>query len=186
MIFAGKHIKYNLMKSLLSTFILFCLVLFTSCNTVRVSSDFDRNTDFSKYKTFTFHEGEINKLKMNSLDKKRIITTIGKKLVEKSLTPVQSLSNADLIVNISAYNKNRIIIDAPWYDPWLYGPLWRNPYNMRNYHEGTLVIDLIDAKQNTLVWQGIGTGLDLDNIEKKAIDIPKSVNEILAKFPPVK
>ncbi len=52
--------------------------------------------------------------------------------------------------------------------------------------EGSLYIDLIDAKTNELVWQGIGssqlyTGSDIDRRDEKIREI---VSEILAEYPP--
>jgi len=35
-----------------------------------------------------------------------------------------------------------------------------------------------------LVWQGVGSDLNLSNISAKAERIPKAIEEILAKFPP--
>ncbi|CAI9428701.1 DUF4136 domain-containing protein [Candidatus Ornithobacterium hominis] len=174
------------MKTIFSSLIFFSFLWLTSCGSVSVSSDFDRNADFSQYKTFAYHQEGLEKLEMNSLDKKRVVTAIGKNLAAKGFTPVQDANAADLIVSISAANKNRVVVDR-WYDPWFfYGPFWQNPMQTRNYREGTLVIDLVDAKQNTLVWQGIGTGINLDRLEEKSVVVPKAVDEILAKFPPKK
>lgn len=174
------------MKTIFSSLIIFTLFFLTSCATVNVSSDFDRNANFSQYKTFAYHQEGLEKLKMNSLDKKRIITSISENLTSKGLIQAENTTAADLIVSISAANKTRVVVDH-WYDPWFfYGPFWQNPMQTRNYREGTLVIDLVDAKQNILVWQGIGTGINLDRLEEKSTLIPKAVGEILAKFPPKK
>lgn len=49
--------------------------------------------------------------------------------------------------------------------------------------EGSLIIDVIDAKTDKLVWRGwITSGLDQSNYSQQAVD--KAVQRIFAKFPP--
>ena len=52
--------------------------------------------------------------------------------------------------------------------------------------EGSLYIDLIDAKSKELVWQGRGVGTlnNIKNIEKKEKRIREFVSEILEEYPP--
>ena len=61
---------------------LFFSVLF-SCNTIRVSSDFNKNADFSKLKTYAFSKNGIDKVKINDIDKKRILRAIDVELYNK-------------------------------------------------------------------------------------------------------
>lgn len=50
--------------------------------------------------------------------------------------------------------------------------------------EGTLAIDIIDAKQLQLVWEGAATGRVTDQTrQNRAAAIDAAVKEILAKFP---
>ncbi|MFN2261304.1 MAG: DUF4136 domain-containing protein, partial [Psychroflexus sp.] len=48
----------------------------------------------------------------------------------------------------------------------------------------TLYIDLIDAEQNELVWQGLGTGVLSLDMDKKQEKINEIVLKILEKYPP--
>ena len=58
---------------------------------------------------------------------------------------------------------------------------------MTSSTEGTLFIDLIDARKKELSWQGIGVGLLSyhKNIEKKEARINEFVNHIMTQYPPV-
>ncbi len=72
---------------------------------------------------------------------------------------------------------------------WGYGPYgyyggYYGGNSVSSYQAGTIVIDIIDDKRNILVWQGVGSDLNLSNISAKAERIPKAIEEILAKFPP--
>ena len=52
------------------------------------------------------------------------------------------------------------------------------------YRQGTLAIDLVDAKQNALVWRGVAEGrLDAKAVEQPAATIDAAVGELFARFP---
>lgn len=55
-----------------------------------------------------------------------------------------------------------------------------------NYNQGALILDLIDAKTQKLVWQGIGSGISVDSPKSKQKQIPEIVAEIMANYPPQK
>jgi len=52
--------------------------------------------------------------------------------------------------------------------------------------QGSLYIDLIDAKNKELVWQGKGDGTlnNTKNIEKKEMRIKEFVAKIMTQYPP--
>ena len=171
------------MRNLYTIFGMLMLFAFTSCNTVRVSSDYDRSADFSQYKTFAFHQKGLADLKMNDLDKRRIVEAIGQTLSSKGMTVASAETNADLVINLAAKSKTRVNVD-PYYDPWWGGPYWGPSQRVSQYKEGSIIIDFIDRRKNTLVWQGVGDGLNVSDIENKSTKIPLAVEEILAKYPP--
>lgn len=169
----------------------------TSCVSVRVSSDYDKNIDFTQYKTFAFYKKGIEKVEISDLDKRRILRAIESDLLAKGLTKSE---NPDLLVNI--FTKSREKIDVynnnylGWY-PWYYGGFgfYRGgPFgfgygaynNVSRSTEGTLFIDLIDANKKELAWQGMGTGIltTSNDVSKKEARIKEFVNEIMAKYPP--
>lgn len=155
-------------------------VLLTSCNTVRVSYDFDRATDFNTYKTYNFHQKGIDKLELNDLDKRRILAAIDVQMAAKGFTKSE---NPQLYVNVLASSKDKINIDNGYYGGY-WGPYWGGPSRVYQYTSGTIIIDIVDNARNILVWQGAGSGLDVSNLNTKGDDIPKAIEEILAKFPP--
>ena len=53
-----------------SIFLLLSVFILSSCNTVRVVTDYDSKVDFKAYKTFAFYKPEIDKAKISDLDKK--------------------------------------------------------------------------------------------------------------------
>jgi hypothetical protein len=53
-----------------------------------------------------------------------------------------------------------------------------------DYKEGTLVIDLYDAKTKQLIWRGSTQGMVSDKAEKNEKNLEKGVAKMFKKFPP--
>ena len=56
------------------------LFIFTSCATVRVATDYDREVNFGEYNSFAFYKPGIDKAEISDLDKKRILRAIDAEL----------------------------------------------------------------------------------------------------------
>lgn len=153
----------------------------TSCKTVNVAYDFDRNTDFNAYKTYNFHQNGIDKLELNDLDKRRVLSAIENNLKTKGLIKSET---PDLYINVLASSKEKINIDNHGYYGGYWGPYYGGPSRVYQYTSGTIIIDIVDDKRNILIWQGAGSGLNVSNLNTKAEDIPKAIDEILKNFPP--
>lgn len=163
------------------------LLVFASCTSVRVATDYDRKANFTDYNSFAFYKPGIDKAEINDLDKKRILRAIDAELSAKGLTKKESPS---LLVSIFTKERERVDVynnnfGYGWgWRPWYYGGYYGNTVSRST--EGSLYIDFIDAKTNELVWQGIGsarliTSGDIDEKEKRIKEI---VREILAEYPP--
>ena len=174
-----------------SILLLLSVVLLSSCNTIKVASDYDDNVDFNKYKTFAFYKPEIDKAKISDLDKKRILRAIETELFSLGF---KKSNNPDMLVGIFTKSREKVNVDVRQNDigfGWRWNPYWGrmndNNVNVRNFTEGTLFIDFIDKEKKELIWQGIGTGaLKLKNKEKKEARIKEFVKEIISRFPPEK
>ena len=172
---------------ILKLLFLLCLVILTSCSSVKVVTDYDTKVDFTSYKTFAFYKKGIDKASVSDLDKKRIMRAVEAELVAKGFS---KSANPDILVSIFTKSReqvnvsdNNIGIGWGWgYNPWFYG---RTNININQYTEGTLFIDFIDKKTNELIWQGIGSGaMKMSNIEKKEERINEFVYEIISTYPP--
>lgn len=74
------------MKKLLKTLPFLALLIFiSSCSSVKVATDYDRNANFNEYKTFAFYKTGIDKAEINDLDKRRILRAIEAELWPKDL-----------------------------------------------------------------------------------------------------
>jgi len=160
---------------------------FSSCASIDVATDYDREANFDQYKTYAFYKPGIDKAEISDLDKKRILRAIDFELSKKGMLKSE---DPDMLVSIFTQTKEKVNI---YQDNFGYGWGW-NPYfwggagRTTSYTniEGTLFIDLIDEGRNELVWQGLGTGILSKKMEKKEEKIREIVEEILEQFPPNK
>ncbi|MDO6811392.1 DUF4136 domain-containing protein [Tenacibaculum soleae] len=156
--------------------------IISSCSSVRVTTDYDTQVDFNQYKTFAFYKKGIDKAPISDLDKKRIMRAVEAELIAKGM---QKSANPDVLVSLFTKSREKININDNrfndyWY-PWYYNP---STLTVTQHTEGTLFIDLLDAKRKELVWQGIGTGaLSINSVEKKEARVKEFVNKIMAKYP---
>ncbi|MEM0931900.1 MAG: DUF4136 domain-containing protein [Bacteroidota bacterium] len=183
------------------------LVFLASCSSVKVIADYDKEANFKSYKTYAFYKTGIDKAEVSDLDKKRILKAID---TEMSARGFVKSRQPDVLVSIftkereevNVYNNNNFGFGwgafgwggfgfnrFGFYNPWLFGPGFGGGFgpNVTTRTEGSLYIDVIDAKNRELVWQGRGVGTlnNIKNIERKEKRIRQFVSEIFEKYPPI-
>ena len=164
--------------------------ILTSCNSIRVSSDFNEEINFTEFKTYAFSKSGIDKVEINDIDKKRILRAIDVELYNKGYR--KSSIEPDFLINfftktnkkIDYYPSNNYYGYAvPYGGMGHYASSWY--LNSFSYNEGVLFVDIIDQNKNELVWQGIGKGyIYNDKPDNKNEKIKAMVNKILLQFPP--
>lgn len=172
------------MKKYLFLLLASSTLVVNSCSPFQVTSDYAETANFNQYKTYKLR---IDDLKLNDIDKDRVLNEISRQLQSRGLAVGE---NPDLIVNVKASHtkvrdieSNRPYSVYGWGGPWGLGVgmgrTWTN-----NYNQGALVIDMIDARTQKLVWQGKGNGISVDSPKAKQKQIPEVVSEIMAEYPP--
>ncbi len=71
------------------------LLFLSSCVSVRVLSDYDREADFNGYKSYAFYKTGIDKAHISDLDKKRILKAIDAELSSRGMVKSE---NPDVLV----------------------------------------------------------------------------------------
>ena len=168
---------------------LMLLFVLDSCSSVSVNSDYDKKVDFSPYKTFAFHKTAIDKVEISDLDKKRILHSIDEVMTSKGFT---KSDNSDLLIAFFTKEREQVNVNQfnmGWGYGWGFGwnpYLWGGNTTVTRYPEGTLYIDIIDAKKKELIWQGEGQGVLTKDTHKKDEVIKEFVTKILEQYPPQK
>ncbi|CAM4085161.1 DUF4136 domain-containing protein [Zobellia roscoffensis] len=167
------------------------LLFLSSCTSVRVLSDYDKEANFNSYKSYAFYKTGIDKAQISDLDKKRILRAIESEMTKRGFSKSE---NPDILVSIFTKEKEQVdIYNNYWgggwgwgWNPYYWGPGWGGGNNVSTRTEGSLYIDLIDSKSKELVWQGKGVGnlTTTGNIAKKEERIQEFVSEILMQYPP--
>lgn len=171
----------------LTPLLLLFAIFISSCSSVRVASDYDREANFSNYGTYAFFKPGIDKADISDLDKKRILRAIETEMEQKGFTKSE---NPDVLVSIFTKTNENINIyqnqNPYWGYGWGWNPwYWGSGFNTVNRtSEGTLYIDLIDADDKELVWQGMGTAALAKEVNKKQERINEIVGKIMEKYPP--
>ncbi|MBL4663962.1 MAG: DUF4136 domain-containing protein [Flavobacteriaceae bacterium] len=166
---------------------LLLLVMVSSCTTVKVAADYDKDANFAAYQSFAFFKPGIDKAEISDLDKKRILRAID---AELSIKGMSKSNKPDILVSIFTKERQRVdVYNNSFGHGWGWNPWWYGGYygsNVSQSTEGSLYIDFIDAKTNELVWQGLGTArlITSGSVEKKEERIREIVKEIVAQYPP--
>jgi hypothetical protein len=146
----------------------------------KVTVEFDQGADFTRYKSFTMRAGRIASKQPslnNDLVRKRIEGEIRRRLGEKGLSEVER--QPDLNVGFSLGSANRRQVER-------YPAGWRGWGTRRvavRYTEGTLVIDLRDARTRELVWRAIAVDEERDPSRIQG-HIENMVKKSFQRYPP--
>jgi Domain of unknown function (DUF4136) len=163
---------------------IFFLAAFASCSSVRVNTDYDKKATFTNYKTYAYLKSGIDKAEISDLDKKRILFSIDEVMISKGFSKSE---NPDVLISIFTKERERVDVYNNMGFGWGWNPYWgmgMGYTNVTTTPEGTLFIDIIDAKTKELVWQGEGSGYLTKNTDKKDARIKEFVLKILEQYPP--
>lgn len=160
------------------------LLLYSSGVAQKVSVDYDRNAEFARYRTYSLMESKNPA--SSQLWCQRIVNNIQIRLAVKGLLPARKGEFVDLYVVYNAGLKERTAIEGYDYD---YGPGWRwawsdddSRMNTALEKRDTLVLDLIDARANRLIWRGVATDT-LSDKSYKTTKIDRATEKMFAKYP---
>lgn len=170
-------------------------LLLAACATgPRISTEADPRADFSAFRTWAFYEP----LAVESYGYETATSEIVKRAVRREMEArgyAWDAEDPDLWVNVNAYMQRRTDVSSiPTVDHAFYYsyrhrayfavPYWHDRTHVTRYTEGTMNVDLVDARQNRLVWEGIAVGR-VGNItaENREAHINQTIAEIFSRFP---
>lgn len=161
------------------------LLLAAGCSPISVSHDYDSREDFSRLKTWSWVKPDQAQggasSEISSLNQDRIRRAVHDELGFKGYSLVNS--NPDFLVQTYTSVGQRIEVEPGYQWGW-YGN------EVQVYDEGTLVIDVFQAKEKRLVWRGTASEVvdPRSNLspEERDARIQEAVQKVLADFPPKK
>jgi hypothetical protein len=150
----------------------------------QVKTDYDRNANFSQYKTYSWQKVQTQ----DPLWVDRIKDAVNAALTAKGLRSVESGGDV-AIVAIEATQDQRTL--NTFYDGLGGGWRWRGfggfgeaTTTVDTYKVGTLVVDLFDAHTKTLIWRGSSSDTLSDKSDKNIKNLNKGAEKMFDHFPP--
>lgn len=176
----------------------------------RVRVDYDHGRNFSRYKTYRWVElprAQSPDVRFpNQLMQERIVGFVEEALATRQLTRVET--GGDLLIGyamkVRAEPQFTTFTDTAgpgwgwgsgwgWAGPgccgWGWGSGWGSAISTtttQTIWTGTLVVNLTDASQKQLVFQGVSTDTISSRAEKNSRKLQRGINEMFEKYPPRK
>ena len=185
------------MNHLKTTAMLGMMILtLAGCSSLKVSSDYNPEVDFSQYGTYYWLPAPdpTDKTKgpeNDGLINQRIEKAVDDVLKTKGMRRVMKRADASLLVTEHINVKQKLRVNTTnygyGYGRWGY---WGGPgyvdTRVGQYQQGTLVLDFIDAKKNELVWRGTAQSRirEMKTPAEREKSVRAAVAAILAKYPP--
>jgi len=147
-----------------------------------VRTDYDRNADFSRYKTYCWQ----NVHTQNPLWVDRIKEAVNSALVAKGWTQVES--GGDISIMAMEMTKEHRTLNT-YYDNFGGGWRWGGGFGTATttedtYTVGTLVVDLFDTNSKMLVWRGSASDTLSNKSDRNIKKLDKAVQKLFEHFPP--
>lgn len=144
--------------------------------TVNVSSNYDPNVDFFEIGSFTWGGIESNQI-LSGFDVRRMENALQQELV---LQGYQQRARGDVLavayLGVVPGHKKGL--------EYSHGLYWTE--TKKNVQLGNLVLDIIDARTNRLIWRGTAAALVQPDasLEQRERNIQRVARKIVAQFPP--
>lgn len=188
------------MKYTFNIGLLLVIIFSVSCSDLTVKSDYDKEVDFTKYKTFEYYgwAEESDKI-LNRFDKERIEKSFAVEFKKRGLEFVEN--GGDMVVSlfIVVDQKTSTTAYTNHYNMggYGYGPGWgwyggyggmgmgtsSTTYSEQDYLVGTLVVDVFDRAEKKLIWQSVGQKTVDENPNSREKKSDKTAAAIMRPFP---
>lgn len=176
----------------LVAFAFFALLL--SCSGIKVTTDSEKTTDFSQYKSFSFlgWQNDSDKI-MNEFDKKRMRDAFKSEFQKRNLKFVESGGDMTVSLFLVVRKETSVTAYTNHYGGGGYGRYSRygygwggsssTSYSQNDYLKGTMVMDVFDEASGDQIWQGVAVKTIEEKPEKREKSIPKTISALMYKFP---
>ncbi len=173
------------------------LVVLTACSSgPDIRSDYDRTVEFIPFKTYNF----FNPMGIENPGYSTIFGSIFREAITREMESrgyVMS-DDPDLLMNVSARLQDKTKVTTyndpyppgyygyrrGYYDPWMgYG--YNKSTHVSQYTEGTINIDMVDARAKRMIWEGVAVGRLKDNRSNDEVRdaINKGVANMFSGYP---
>lgn len=175
--------------------LLLVALLLAACGTgPRVRTDYDPSADFSRYRTWGFYKPiAMEESGYSTWISDRIKDNVRREMDARGYRYVES--DPDLQVNFQGIVREKTDVwSVPRTDyQYFYSyrrrsyfamPFWYDDTQVRQYTEGTLTVDLVDAERNRMVWTGAAIGrVTKRTPHERMAEVDTAIASIFAQYP---
>ncbi len=145
----------------------------------QVSVNYNPNQNFSQFRTYAWGSNNTNEIQ-NSILAQVAHQDINSALQSKGLQMVQESQNPDLVVTSNGGMRQTTSYQAWGMRGWGGGMGGITP---EQNVQGTLIVDLYDAKNKSLVWRGVAQQTLSNNGQKNTKSVGKAITKMFKKYP---
>jgi uncharacterized protein DUF4136 len=142
----------------------------------RVNVDSDPAAPFATYKTYAWTDGTPAP---NPLSEDRIHSAVDARLTGRGLAMNTTAPDVIVATHVTTNERQELVVNGFGPGPWWGG----GTAQVETYVEGTLIVDLYDARTKKMVWRGVATATASDKPSKNASKINKALDKMFEKFP---
>lgn len=162
------------------------VLLFMSCQMVRVQTDFEKETNFTNYTTYNYYDDLATGL--SELDSKRLIKELDAVMQQKGLLLSEE---PDFLINITGGSyqtprNNSVGVGVGGSGRNIGGGLSVGIPIGKPSVQRELVFDFVDTQKETLFWQAITKSRFKENMipDERTIKFQELVVKVMSKYPP--
>jgi hypothetical protein len=166
-----------------------------ACSSVQVTTDYDTSRQFKTLNTYAWVEPNkkliIDPLVDNDLMNNRVQRSLELALAAQGFVKAEGDKGADFFITYHVSSETKLSVSS-FHGNYGYYPCWGNCYNrgrdisVRQYKQGTFMLDIIDPATTELIWRGVaGRRLSSGTPQERDAYVREMVSAILAAFPPM-
>jgi len=185
------------MKKLIIYCGIILIIALPACkSSFKVSSENLTTKNLGRLKTFKFYNPANmpgSNFAFSDTNKKRLFDAVANEMIKRGYTSTQE---ADLIIKIQGGTAQEIEDKDPYFgnnyynNNYYYGGYYPNSWNRDPWMYDDIskkttfiIIDVLDADGNKLLWQGTGSGVLSEKKEQVEMNLHKAVGDIFVQFP---
>ena len=162
----------------------------------KVKVEFDQEADFShirqyEWRTHPIFEKNPDLQQVYATGIQLVLTAGNKELAKRGLEPVEF--SPDVFITFFIYARavqdvKTNLEPSPWWGAgygWYAPSAWIATTEVDNYLDGSLVIDVVDARSSKMIWRAY-CGEEIRDMRNRHENIDSAVRKAFDRFPPKK
>jgi hypothetical protein len=165
------------------------------CSSVQVRTEFDTAAKYADYKSYAWIAPPPGPEQAPAIRDPQIrsfvVQTVDRELARKGLVRTALESNPDFLVSVVGWSKTDVVVSNYGYSyggAYAYGPYYGAAVmvpvaEVRQYTEGTMLLDFVDAKTKKLFWRGTASDT-VTTPEGLRSSVDEAVRKLMEQYPP--